>query len=578
MITAGIDYGAADTRCVVMKDEVILGKGLAQTCFVPEKSTELSLASAIRDAGISGSEIERIGATGSGRFLGGSADVVLSDVESLALAAHLFFPCARTVFDIGDERSVAVRIDRDGGVQDFVVNRECAAEAGVYMKSIGRLIENESVGTGSMGPGTNERIPLNGQCLIFAEREIPELIRGGVRPADILRTAHEALATRIASMVHRIGVMEDVVMTGAIVSDPYFMEFLRSRIEVEKIHVPDLPAFAAAAGAAAAAARDDRSGNREEGVEARDFVVLTWPGSIAAWQKSGESGPPAPTRWRDPGIDLEGASFVTVGVDIGSACTKACMVADGRISAYVTMCAADGEKGAARVFRSLLDSAGVSEDRVDYCVCTGCGRVRFPFADRTITETACHARGANFIYGPSVRTVLDVGGQEVKAIRCDGRGKVADFLVNDKCAAGTGAALEVFAGLLGVPLADFGRRSLQVEKDPAALPDTCVVHAWSRAREMMAKGRGVEDVIAAFCRSCADRLHSLLEKAGVEPGLGVTGGVAKNRGVVERLTPLLGFEPMTTSWDPQIAGAAGAALFGYALCVKRKKPRQMGES
>ncbi len=578
MITAGIDYGAGHTRCVVMRDGGIVGTGSVQTDFDLEKSAAFSLLAAIHTAGLARDDIERIGATGSGRFLAAKADILIDDAEAVALAVRSFLPDVRTVLDIGDERSLAARLNRDGGVVDVAISRECAAEAGVYIESIERLLGTDPVGESSTVQASKEKIPLNAQCLIFAEREIPELIRAGFSPADISRSANESLAVHIASMVQRIGVAEEVVVTGVVGRNSSLVEAVRSRIEVERIHVPDFPDFAAAAGAAAAAAENDYAAHGAGCIEHEAFVVLKWPGSGAGIQGKREAEPPEATRWRAPGVNLEEASYITAGVDMGSVYAKACMVVDGRISSYVIMPTSGSRKEAVEVFDSLLETAGVPEKRVDYCVGTGYGRVRIPFAGRTITDTACHARGAAFIYGPSVRTVLDVGGQEMKVMRCDGKGKVTDFLVNDKCAAGTGVGMEVFAGLLGVPIADAGGRLLQVDKEPLALPDTCVVHAWSRAEEMLAKGVSVEEVLAGFCACCAERIHSLLEKAGVAPGLAFTGGLAKNRGIVERLAPLLGYEPLKSGWDPQIAGAAGAALFAYKLCLKRKRPRKGGES
>jgi bzd-type benzoyl-CoA reductase Q subunit len=211
------------------------------------------------------------------------------------------------------------------------------------------------------------------------------------------------------------------------------------------------------------------------------------------------------------------------------------------------------------------------EDRMDYCIGTGYGRVNVPFADRSITEIACHARGANFIYGNEVRTVLDVGGQDIKAILCDEKGKVANFLMNDKCAAGTGRGMEVFSDLLGVPINDVGDRSFEFEgEEPSAVSSTCVVYAKSEAAGLLRKGWSKEEVLAAYCKAMAERIYELIERLGVNPEFAVTGGMAKNRGVMDRLMPMVGLERMQTEWDTQIAGAAGGALFGFALCQKGK--------
>ncbi|MEA2040466.1 MAG: acyl-CoA dehydratase activase, partial [Thermodesulfobacteriota bacterium] len=216
-------------------------------------------------------------------------------------------------------------------------------------------------------------------------------------------------------------------------------------------------------------------------------------------------------------------------------------------------------------------AGGMTEDRIDYCVGTGYGRVNVPFADRSITEIACHARGANFIYGPEARTVLDVGGQDIKAIKCDEKGRVTNFLMNDKCAAGTGRGMEVFSDLLGVPIGEVGDRSFQFEgEEPKAVASTCVVYAKSEATGLLRQGQTTEQVLAAYCKAMAERIYSLVERLGVNPEFCITGGMAKNRGVIDRLMSFIGLKAMTTGWDTQIAGAVGAALFGYARCQKGK--------
>ena len=213
------------------------------------------------------------------------------------------------------------------------------------------------------------------------------------------------------------------------------------------------------------------------------------------------------------------------------------------------------------------------EDRIDYCIGTGYGRVNVPMADRSITEIACHARGANFIYGPEVRTVLDVGGQDCKAIRCDGKGKVQNFLMNDKCAAGTGRGMEVFADLLSVPITQVGERSFEIDKEPEPVSSTCVVYAKTEATGLLRSGWKVNEVLAAYCAAMGERIYSLIERIGVEERFAITGGLAKNKGVIKRLMKIMDIVPMETKWDTQIAGAAGAALFGNTL-VERGKGRK----
>jgi bzd-type benzoyl-CoA reductase Q subunit len=278
------------------------------------------------------------------------------------------------------------------------------------------------------------------------------------------------------------------------------------------------------------------------------------------------------SNWKNPDFDWKTAQYITVGIDVGSVSSQAVIMADGKIYAYGNMrTGSDSPNSARNALKFALEATDIPEDRMDYCTGTGYGRVNVPFADRSITEIACHARGANFIYGPQVRTVLDVGGQDIKAIQCDEKGKVTNFLMNDKCAAGTGRGMEVFSDLLGVSINEVGDKSFQYQgEEPEAVSSTCVVYAKSEATGLLRKGRTPEEVLAAYCKAMADRIYSLVDRVGVKPEFAVTGGMAKNRGVMERLMPMLGMERMKTEWDTQIAGAVGAALFGYALCQKGK--------
>ncbi|MDA8408693.1 MAG: benzoyl-CoA reductase, bzd-type, subunit Q [Deltaproteobacteria bacterium] len=276
------------------------------------------------------------------------------------------------------------------------------------------------------------------------------------------------------------------------------------------------------------------------------------------------------SNWVNPDIGWEEARFITLGIDVGSVSSQAVIMTDGNMYAYGNMrTGADSPNSARNALKFALEKTTLNEDKISYCIGTGYGRVNVPMADRTVTEIACHARGANFFYGSKVRTVLDVGGQDIKAIRCDEKGKVTNFLMNDKCAAGTGRGMEVFADLLSVPIGEVGERSYLVEKEPPAVSSTCVVYAKSEATSLLRKGLSTNEVLAAYCSAMAERIYSLLKRIGIEPEFAITGGMAKNIGVVGRLTKKMGLEPLKTSWDTQLAGAAGAALFGFALCHKR---------
>ncbi len=269
--------------------------------------------------------------------------------------------------------------------------------------------------------------------------------------------------------------------------------------------------------------------------------------------------------------DIGNAKIITAGVDIGSVGSKAAVMADGELYAYaVTRTGGVSEDTAVKVTNWALETTGLETSKLNYVVGTGYGRVNVPFAKKSITEIACHARGAHYIYGPSVRTVLDIGGQDCKAIRCDDRGKVLSFLMNDKCAAGTGRGLEVFADLIGVPIADLGKVSLSVDEDPPPVSNTCVIFAKAESLALLRQGWPKEKVAAAYHAAMADRIVDLLTRVGIEKDFVVTGGVTKNMGVVQRVERLLKVKALEPKMDPILAGAMGAALFAKALYEKEQ--------
>jgi bzd-type benzoyl-CoA reductase Q subunit len=276
-------------------------------------------------------------------------------------------------------------------------------------------------------------------------------------------------------------------------------------------------------------------------------------------------------RWTSPDIDWKKAKTVTCGVDVGSVSTQVVIMTDGELYAFSNQrTGSSSPESAENGLKWALEGTDLTRDKLAYTVGTGYGRVNVPFANRAITEIACHARGANFMYGPTVRTVLDMGGQDCKAIRCDEKGKVISFLMNDKCAAGTGRGMEVFADLLQVPIEKVGELSFQVDQEPPPVSSTCVVFAKSEASGLLRAGWPKNKVLAAYCSAMAHRIFTLLERIGVEKDFAITGGIAKNTGVVKRLEKELNLTVATPRADPQIAGGVGAALFAKTLVEKGK--------
>lgn len=292
---------------------------------------------------------------------------------------------------------------------------------------------------------------------------------------------------------------------------------------------------------------------------------------------------PQPEFWRwkedcvvDLSMDWRAARVVTLGIDVGSVSSEALVCLDGKLYAYNTVrTGANSPDSARNAMAGLFEKTGLKVEDIHYIVGTGYGRVNVPFAHKAITEIACHGRGAHYMAGPGVRTILDMGGQDCKAIHVDETGRVTNFLMNDKCAAGTGRGMEVISDLLEVPIAEIGPRSFDIDEEPPAVSDVCVVFAKSEAMSRLKEGWSKNKVIAAYCRAMAERVAALLARIGVEPEFFITGGISKNIGITRRIERMIGLEAVRTDYDPQVAGALGAALFGHTLFLKEgeKSPR-----
>ena len=256
----------------------------------------------------------------------------------------------------------------------------------------------------------------------------------------------------------------------------------------------------------------------------------------------------------------EYASPLTMGVDSGSLTGKAVIV-DGnkRIVAHsVVQLEFVSEKAVRTAMNNVLASAGLEMTQIAYIVSTGYGRRKLDFADKTITEITCHARGANYLY-PEGRTVIDIGGQDSKVIGVDIHGNTKNFAMNDRCAAGTGQFLEVMARALGVKLEEIGDLSLQATKK-LTISSLCTVFAETEVVSLVAQDNKQTDILAAIHESIARRVSGLVGRVGLIAPVIMTGGVAKNIGMVRALEKELGVSIFVPD-EPQIIGALGAALF-----------------
>lgn len=252
--------------------------------------------------------------------------------------------------------------------------------------------------------------------------------------------------------------------------------------------------------------------------------------------------------------------MIVGGCDVGSATGKAVVMKDGEVVSYVIIpSTTKPELTARKVMDEAIEKAGLSSlDDLEYIVGTGYGRLKVPFANENISEITCHARGAHWMT-PAVRTVVDIGGQDCKVMSLDDKGRVIEFVMNDRCAAGTGRFFEAMARVLDCGLEGLSHLALQ-GKNPATITSQCSVFAESEVVTLVNEGIELADIVAGLHNSIAGRLNSMVRKVGLVEEVALTGGCAKNEGLRKALEGKLGVSVTKLPQDPQIAGAVGAAL------------------
>lgn len=262
--------------------------------------------------------------------------------------------------------------------------------------------------------------------------------------------------------------------------------------------------------------------------------------------------------------------MLTAGVDIGSLTTKALIVDDSKPLGYIVLKSGHlYEEAGIQAYNQCLEECGIKKDEIQYIVGTGYGRALIEFANENITEITCHARGVSH-YFPDAHTVIDIGGQDSKAIRIGENGRVLDFVMNDKCAAGTGRFLEVMVNALNIPsLDEMGELSVQ-SNAPAKISSMCTVFAESEVISLFAQKKASKiDIVAGLHTAIAKRITGMVNRLGrVQEKIVFCGGVAKNLGVKKALEIELG-KTLFTPEDPQITGALGAALLAQERYLKK---------
>lgn len=254
------------------------------------------------------------------------------------------------------------------------------------------------------------------------------------------------------------------------------------------------------------------------------------------------------------------------GVDIGSTMTKVVLMdkSSNLLSTIKGPTGPEHRQLANEVMRQALEQASLQIDDISYIVATGYGRLNVPFADCQITELSCHARGVSSLF-PNVRTAIDIGGQDAKCMKI-ANGRLISFVMNDKCAAGTGRFLEVTAATLGIRLEDMGDISLKATKK-IQISNLCTIFAQQEVVALLSRGEKLENILAGLHDALASRIAALARRLGIEPDLVLTGGVAKNTGMVRAMKESLGCEILVPE-EPLLTGALGAAILAKETYMK----------
>ncbi len=262
--------------------------------------------------------------------------------------------------------------------------------------------------------------------------------------------------------------------------------------------------------------------------------------------------------------------IITMGIDVGSTASKCVILENGeKIIGKSVISVGTGTSGPNRAIAQALEDAGYkSIDDMDQIVATGYGRNSLDGVKLQMSELSCHAKGASFLF-PGVRTIIDIGGQDSKALKVSENGMLENFVMNDKCAAGTGRFLDVIAKVLEVNLEDLEKLDEQ-SKEEVSISSTCTVFAESEVISQLARGTKIEDIIKGIHTAIASRVGSLAKRVGIRDDVVMTGGVALNKGMVRALEKNLGFKIHTSEYC-QLNGSIGAALFAYQKALQSQK-------
>jgi benzoyl-CoA reductase subunit D len=254
MRTAGVDMGAKTIKVIVLENGAIVGQAIAVAGFDAAATAQDTMAAALKSAGCERSEVDKVISTGAGRDAAPDKDRTMTEVSAVARGAIELFPVVRTVIDVGAEEGRAIRCDERGKVVDFAINEKCAAGAGAFTEAMARALQVPLDQLGPLSLKSAKPTPLNAQCTVFAESEVVSMIHSNVPKEDMARAVHDAMASRIVSLVRKVGYNPPVALVGGLARNVGFVDSLRRGLEIDTLNIPVEPEFCGALGAALTAA------------------------------------------------------------------------------------------------------------------------------------------------------------------------------------------------------------------------------------------------------------------------------------------------------------------------------------
>ncbi|MBI3104527.1 MAG: hypothetical protein HYY95_02910 [Candidatus Rokubacteria bacterium] len=564
LCVAGVDVGSTLTKVVVHNGD-FLASVIDRTQVDYVGAARRLLAEALGRAGRSPDDLACVVATGYGRRRLPFASREITEITCHARGVRELFSAARTVIDIGGQDAKGIKLGPQGKVVNFAMNDKCAAGTGRFLEVMAASLGLPLDELGTRGLGAGSPASVSSICTVFAEQEVAQHLAAGVPVEDVLAGLHAALASRIVVMVRRLGIEQQVILTGGCARNPALVRALDERLGTPVVTPPE-PMFTGALGAALLAREAVERGE----VPAGRFSLAPGRGSVtvavALAPDAGSSLPISLTRarprpqafggdFRLPGAAIAAAAAPTAGVDVGALFTKAAVLLDTRVAFAVFPSEGSYTSAGEQALGRALDRLGLGRGDLAGLVATGLGAASLHGA-RALSEVSCLARGMALLC-PEAGQVIDIGAHGTRVIRLAAPGIVRDFSVSGQCAAGSARILEVIAHLLGLEVAELGALSLRATR-PADYSAGCAVFAETEAISLLTRGVSREDLLAGLHQSLAQKIAALARGRAAAGACAVAGGGAKDEGLLARLEASLG--PLLRPPEPMVVAALGGAL------------------